>query len=260
MIFEILIVSGVLGSLAGYLSPFVTNRNLSYLGNGLSHAAFAGAALGLWLNLPPDPVLAAFTIAAGLIMTWLSEKGRLQLDTAMGIFYPMSMALGLLFLLLSQEYHSSALNYLFGSLFLLGATDYVLTGIVVVLVVATLPLWGQMAYATFHRELAVSDGGRVRLGDYILVFLITSFIVVGVKLAGVVLVSAFLTIPGATAGLLRGRFAVVTVRSVLIGASSAILGVLAAWQFDLPAGISIVLVQVFFFLLFFPFSGRAEMR
>lgn len=128
----------------------------------------------------------------------------------------------------------------------------------VLLGLALLPLWGALAYATFDRELALADRVPVGLHDYLLSAYLALALVVAVKVVGVLLVAAFLVIPGAAARLLGRTFAGMTLLALLFALSATLLGLYASFLLDWPSGASVVLAQALLFGLAFlktAFSG-----
>jgi zinc transport system permease protein len=244
------LLAGLLvGALASYLGVLVVQRRLSFLGDGLAHAAFAGVALGLLLQQDPLWVAIPFAVGVSLLITWVREKSSLGDDTSIGIFFAVSVALGVLFMSLRQGFAPDAVAYLFGSILTVTSTDLGLMGLIALGVVLLAPWWRYWAYATFDRELALADRLPVIRHDYLLSALIALVVVVSVKVVGIVLIAAFVVIPAATARLLSQTFAAMTLVSVLIGTLSVLPGLAAAYLFDLPAGSAIVLIQALLFVL-----------
>lgn len=241
----------IVGILAGYYGAFIVQRGLAFLGNGLAHAAFGGVALGILLELEPLWVSIPFTIAAAVGITWVRAHSNIGDDSSIGIFMATSMALGIIFISMRQEYSASAINYLFGSILAVSANDLVVGGGILGVTVCFLPFWRRWAYATFDRELAEADRIPVQRDDYILSILVALTVVISVKIVGIVLVTASLIIPAATARLYARTFFQMTVGSVLVGILTSILGLTAAYYFNLPGGAAIILLQavVFFFSL-----------
>lgn len=244
-------IAGILvGFLASYYGVFVVQRGLSFLGSGLAHAAFGGVALGLLLGVEPLWIAVPFTIIVALGITWVRESTDLSGDTTIGIFFSVSVALGVVFLFLKREYTADAFTYLFGSILAVTKTDLWITAGVTAIAVLTLPLWGQLAYATFDRELAETDRVPIVRDNYLLSVLIAITVVVAVKVVGIILIAAFLVIPAATAKLVSRTFLMMTILSIIIGVSSAMAGLWTSYFLDTPSGAMIILVQAgLFFLL-----------
>lgn len=122
--FQRALLAGLLVSLlGGALSAFVVQRRLSFLGDGLAHAAFAGVALGLFLAEEPLYLALPFTLAVALAITYVKERSGLSEDTAIGVFFALSVALGAVFLAKARGYVGDAMGYLFGSLLAVGPGD-----------------------------------------------------------------------------------------------------------------------------------------
>ncbi len=250
-----LIAGALMGLLGGYFGTFVVQRGLAFLGDGLAHAAFGGVALGILLNTSPLAVAVPFTMAVAVGITWVRQRTRLGADTSVGIFFAVSMALGIIFLSMKEGYAPDAFAFLFGSILAVTSADLWITTAVVVLVAAAWPLWGRWAYATFDRELALADRVRVVRHDYLLSILVAVSIVVGIKLVGIVLITAFLVIPAATARLFSRSLATMTVLAVSVGVVTALGGLLASYAFDMPSGATVILSQALVF-----FGGLAVRR
>jgi zinc transport system permease protein len=248
--FQRAFVAGILvGFLASYYGVFIVQRGLSFLGSGLAHAAFGGVALGLLLSVEPLWIAVPFTVIVALGITWVRERTSLGRDTAVGIFFSVSMALGIVFLSLKKDYAADAFSYLFGSILSVQESDLWVTLGVVVVTLATLPLWGKWAYATFDRELAVSDRLPVVKHDYLLSVLIAVTVVVAVKVVGITLIAAFMVIPPATARLVSSTFLRMTFISILLGISSAFCGLFLSYYLDIPSGACIILIQAALFFI-----------
>ena len=236
---------------AALLGVFVVQRGLSFLGDGLAHASFGGVALGLLIGVS-QPLLVAlpFTLGASLGIAWVRERTQLSSDTAIGIFFAVSVALGVLFISLQEGYTVDAWQLLFGSI--LGITQgdlWVVAGVALLSVSLFVPLWGQLAYATLDAELAQTDGVRVRRLEYLLFALAAVIIVASVKVVGVILIASYLVIPAASARLLSRSLFHMTLLSILIGLVSTALGLILSYFLDVPSGSTIILTQAAVFVV-----------
>ena len=146
-------------------------------------------------------------------------------------------------------YTTDAFTYLFGSILAVSGTDLWVSGGILVVTALTIPLWGRWSYATIDREAAMADGIPVRLDDYLISVLIAVTIVVSAKIVGIVLISAFLVIPAASARLVSRRFVGMTILSVVFGVFTAVSGLFMSVELDLPSGATIILVQTVVFVV-----------
>lgn len=253
------LMAGILiGLMCGYYGVFIVQRGLSFLGDGLAHAAFGGVALGLLLGWTPLWVALPFTVLVSLGITYLREKTELQGDTAIGIFFAVSVALGVLFLGLKKDYTADAFSYLFGSILSVGVFDlWVMLGLLVLTVVLIPSTWKLLAYSTFDPELAASDGVNVRLLNYFLSVVVAVTVVVSVKVIGIVMVASFLVIPAATARLRSHTLYQMSLWSASLAALASLLGLLASYLVNVPSGSTIILAQAFFFVLAMVFPRKS---
>lgn len=237
----------LVGLLAGYYGVFVVQRQLSFLGAGLAHAAFGGVALGLLLQTNPMVTTLPFTILVALSISWVGDRTQLAGDTSIGVFFAVSVALGIVFLSLKQQYTADAFAYLFGSILAVQTLDLWITAAITGAAVLSTPLWGRWAYATFDEELARADRLPVKRDNYIFSVLLAATIVVAVKVVGILLIAAFLVIPPATSRLLVKTFQGMTIMSISIGMATAVVGLLSSYWLNIPSGPAIILVQAALF-------------
>lgn len=246
------IITGILG---GYYGSFIIQRRMSFLGDGLAHVAFGGVALGLLLQFEPLWIATPFTILVAVSLTFLKEKTNLEIDTAIGIFFAISVALGVLFISLNKKYTSDAFSYLFGSILLVSQTDLYFAGMFVIFTfIFSMIFWKRWTYASFDSELALSDKISVTKYNYLLSVLIAVAVVISIKLVGIILVSSFMVIPSATSKIISKSFGQLTLYGIFFGIISAVMGIFSAIIFDVPSGSGIILTQALFFLLILIFS------
>lgn len=233
----------LIGLLGGYYGSFLVQRGLSFLGSGLAHAAFGGVALGIFLEQSPPLVAMPFTVLVSIGITYIRKSTRLTHDTAVGILFAISMALGIALLSMRREYSADAVNYLFGSILAVERFDIILLLILTLITILLIPMWKRWAYATFDAELARADRLHVDRDDYILSAILALLIVSMVKAVGAVLASAFLVIPAATARLLTRTFFTMTILSIVFAIGGSLVGLFVAYEADIPAGAGIILIQ-----------------
>jgi zinc transport system permease protein len=245
------LIAGIMvGFLASYYGVFIVQRRMSFLGSGLGHAAFGGVALGLLLNVQPLWIAIPFTVIVSLSISYLKEKTKLAADTAIGILFSLSVALGIIFLSFKDGFSVDAFNYMFGTILGVSESDLYVTGVLIIITIASFFIyWHKWAYSSFDNELARADRIKVVRGDYVLSVLIAVTIVVSVKVVGIVLIASFLVIPAAAARLISGSFFRMTIFSVIIGISSSVFGLFLSFVLDKPSGAVIILLQSLLFFI-----------
>ncbi len=240
-----LVAGLILGAITGFFGVFVVQRKMSFLGSGISHAAFGGVALGLLLGVEPMLVAVPFSLIVAFLIIYLKNKTSLGSDTTIGILFSVAMALGIIFLALKTDYSADAYSYLFGSILSVFPSHLITISVIgVVVVFAAVRYWSRWAYSTFDSELALSDGVPVKTDEYILTLMIALIIVVSIKIVGMLLIGAYLIIPAAAARLVTRTFFQMTIVSVAVGALSSVAGLVLSYVIDLPSGAVIIMLQV----------------
>ncbi|NJR40637.1 MAG: metal ABC transporter permease [Leptolyngbyaceae cyanobacterium CSU_1_4] len=244
-----------LGLLGGLLGSFAILRQLSFFSHTVGHAALLGIVLGVLLNLDPTLTLLPFTVLFGLGVIYLIEQTELWSDTVLNIVFSASLASAVIALSFVKSYQGNLMNLLFGDILAIRYSDLWLSLAVLLVAIASLglTLWAQ-TLLTLHEEMAKAQGIKVRLHQTWFIVLLSLAVAVAIKAVGVLLVNAFLVIPAATAKLLSRRFTVFIVLSSVIGAVSAVTGIIASAALNVSSGPSIVVVQFILFVFAVLFS------
>ncbi len=241
-----LLAGSVLAALLALLGVLVTARGLAYLGDGLSHAAFGGIALGMFIGAQ-TPLLVAipFTAVAAMAIGTLRRRGGFRSDVAMAILFAICFAVGVILLKKAKRTESTfdPEQLLFGNILLVGADDlWVVLGVAGVTLAFVTFAWTRLAYATFDEELARLSGIEVGWLESALLALLAAVVVAAIRLAGVVLVSAFLVIPAASGRVLGRTLAGVAGWAMLSGVIGVLSGFIVAHRLEWSEGASIVLM------------------
>jgi len=260
------LIAGLLIALmTSILGVFVVQRGLAFLGDGLAHASFGGMGLGalivfglgaslgtdifrqpLWVALP-------FTIMAALGIAWVRDQTNLSSDTAVGVFFAVSVSLGVIFFSIippDADIGVDVFDLLFGSILGIRQVDLLMIAIVCVLSLLFFALaWGHLGYATFDEEMAKVDGIRSRILEYLLFAIAGVVVAVSALVVGVILIAAYLVIPAAAARLLSRSLIEWTIISLGIGVITTFLGLIMSFVLDVPSGSTIVLSQALTFIL-----------
>ena len=239
----------LVGGICALAGVFVVLNGLSFIGAGISHSAFGGIALGFLLGT--DPVLTAlvFVLLVTLGIGEVKERSILQHDTIVGIFFAATMAFGVLAIGLLKGTYIDVFGYLFGNILALTAADLWQSAILAAAILAlVLLLYKELVAITFDREFSRVIGIPVRALSTLLLVMIAVSIVLSVKSVGIVLVSALIVTPAATARLLTRSFPAMLLCSTIVGIGSSVLGLFLSVWFDISSGAAMVLTStaVFF--------------
>lgn len=234
------------------LGVFLVLRRDAMIGHGLAHVAFAGVAIGLFLNVMPLVAALGIAIGAALIIFYLKEKAGIYSDTALAILSSTGFAVGLLLVSLSRNFTVDLFAYLFGEILAIEIHEVGLSiGLAVAVIIAVMSNYHRFMYMTFDRESAKVSGIKVNRLDILLTVLTAITVVLGMKLVGILLVSALLVIPAAAGLQLATNFKQSMVVSAIVALISVLLGIFLSFYLDFPASGTIVIVSFLLFLVLF---------
>jgi zinc transport system permease protein len=243
--------AGVFVALAcALLGVFLILRRDAMIGHGLAHIMFAGVALGLLLDMMPLIAALVVGILAALAIMNLKEKAGVYGDTAIAIMSSIGFAAGILIVSFSNKFNVDLFGYLFGDILAIDSTEVwlsiVLAGSILFVIILC---YRRFMFMTFDRESARAAGIKVKRLDTLLTVLTAVTVVLGMKVVGLLLVSALLVIPSAAGLQLGSSFKKAMILASLVAVLSVILGLVFAFYLDFPASGTIVLFSAFFFLL-----------
>ncbi|MDT8323586.1 MAG: metal ABC transporter permease [Bacteroidota bacterium] len=252
-----LIEAVLVGGICAVIGVYVVLNGLSFIGAGISHSTFAGVGIGLLLGIEPLLTALIFAVLVALSIGAVSEKSRLRHDTAVGIFFAATMALGVLLIGLMRDRYVDVLGYLFGNILALTAADVWLSAVMAAVTAGVIfALYKEFLALSFDAEVAAVMGLPVRKLHYLLLVLIALTVVLSVKSVGVVLVSALIVTPAAAAWQLTVSFRRMMLLSLFFGIASSVAGLLISWYVDIPSGAGIVLIATLLFFAAWIFSPR----
>ncbi|NLO44162.1 MAG: metal ABC transporter permease [Candidatus Cloacimonetes bacterium] len=248
------VLSGI--SLAVF-APYVTLRRISYMGEALSHIAFAGIAIALISGMNLTLGAWIFVSIVALLISWLSRKEKIQEANTITIFLSLSMALGIVLISLSKNYAFDLSSYLFGNVLLISISEVWALGILNVFnILFILIFYKELFYLSYNPEMAKVFRIRVGLIDHLFYLLLAANIVLNLKSAGIILVTAQLILPAVIAFNLAKKLGWIIAISVIAAIVSALIGFYLSFVLDIPTGATIVIVQAFIYALSFIFKRR----
>ena len=238
----------VIALAAGPLGCFVVWRRMAYFGDTMAHSALLGVALGFLMGL--DPSYGVLLVTVSVVLLGLERFGQMSNDTLLGILSHTALALGLVTVATMTWLRLDLFGYLFGDILAVGLADiaFILGAGLVSLGVLAL-IWNPLLLVTIDADMAAAEGlsaGRLRL---VYTLLLAVFIAVAMKLVGILLITALLIIPAATARRLARSPEQMACMAALAGALSVLLGLLGSFEADTPTGPTIVAAAAFLFVV-----------
>lgn len=237
-------------AVTGPLGAFVVWRRMAYFGDTLAHSSLLGVALALLLSINPTLSVVVVCLVLALILVALQQQKTLASDTLLGILSHTSLAVGLVAMALMPNVRVDLLSLLFGDLLTVTRSDvitiYVIGAIAIGLMVY---LWKPLLAITIHEELARVEGVPVTAVRTALMLIVALEIAIAMKVVGVLLITALLVIPAATARRFANTPEQMAIFASLAGCLAVLMGLSASWFVDTPAGPSIVLSAGILFIL-----------
>ena len=251
----------VVGVLCSALGTYVVLRKLSFIGDGLAHASFAGIVVAYLRGANFYAGAAVATIVTALAIGFVNRRGRVSLDTAIGVLFTAAFALGIFLMSRSTRATVDLSNYLFGNILGVSSSDVeVVVGVGLGIAVVVGALWRPLLYTSFDPVVAEAAGIRAWFIDYALLVILALTIIVSVQLVGIVLVAALLVTPAAAAGQLTERFVPMMLLSCAFGIISAIGGLYASYELHASSGATIVLLATLIFFAALAINARRRRR
>ncbi|MDF2371095.1 MAG: metal ABC transporter permease [Rhizobiaceae bacterium] len=235
---------------AAPLGCFVVWRRLAYFGDTLSHAALLGVAMAFLLEL--NVTLSVFIVcgAVALALVFLQRNATLSSDALLGLLAHSSLALGLVALAFMTWIRIDLMGLLFGDILAVSVADIsvIYLGGAAVLAVLAL-IWNPLFAATVNHEIAEAEGQKPDRTNIIFMLLMATVIAISMKIVGVLLITALLIIPAATARRFARGPEQMAIIAALIGAAAVVGGLFGSLNWDTPSGPSIVVAAMVLFLL-----------
>jgi zinc transport system permease protein len=253
------LLTGLLASVAcGVVGVYVVVKRIVFISGGIAHASFGGIGLGYLLGVSPVLGATGFTLASALGMGLITRRTRLPEDTAIGILWAMGMAMGVVFVGLAPGYAPDLFTYLFGNILTVPASDLivmlVLDAVVVGLVVA---FYKEFLAVSFDEEFSTVVGVPVQGLYLLLLCMVALTVVVLIRVVGIILVIALLTMPAALAKQHTYDIRKMMLLASLFGAGFTLGGLWLSFELDVASGATIILLGGTVLLLRF---GGARLR
>jgi zinc transport system permease protein len=250
------LIAGFLAAVAcGTVGVYVVVKRIVFISGGIAHASFGGIGLGYLVGV--NPILGAtfFSLATALAMGLITRRTKLPEDTIIGILWAIGMALGIIFIGLAPGYAPDLFSYLFGSILTVPVSDLILMLVLDAVIIAVVfLLYKELLALSFDEEFGRVVGVPTEGLYLLLLCLIALTVVVLIRVVGIILVIALLTIPAALARQFTYDLRKMIPLAITIGAIFTFSGLWLSYLLDLASGATIILVSGTALLLSFGLS------
>ena len=239
------LMAGVLASVAcGTIGTFVVVNRIVFVSGGIAHAAYGGIGLAYYLGIDPMLGAVAFSVASALGMGTVQRRTRQRADTIIGVMWATGMAIGIIFVDLAPGYKADLMSYLFGSILAVPSSDlWVMLALDVAIVAVTALFYKELLAVSFDETFAAVANVPVGAIYLMLLCLTALTVVMMMRVVGLILVIALLTIPAAISGQLVTDIKRMMVLASVLGVVFTAGGLWLAYSLDLTSGAAIILVS-----------------
>lgn len=231
------IVCGIIGSI-------IVEKRLVMMSGGIAHASFGGIGLGYFLNIEPIIGGLIFAIMSSLGISYINRKSHTNTDALIGMFWSAGMALGIVFVSLMPGYPPDMTSYLFGNILTISRLDlYMMIVLDIIIVLSIVIFFNYWKSYLFDDEFTSVLGINTTKLEYFLFILIALAIIVLIRVVGIILVIALLTIPPSIAKQFSYDLKHIMILSIIFGMIFSVLGLIFSYYFNISSGASIILLS-----------------
>ena len=273
-----LIVGALVSLCASLLGVSLVLKRYSMIGDGLSHVGFGALTIAMAMgfvtfeSLPgflpdslrkwiaglcgsiaksPLPFTLVVVVLCAFLLLWLSERSRMQGDSAIAIISTSALALGVVVTSMTSGMNVDVYNYMFGSILAMSESDvYISVGLSMVVIVLFMLFYPRIFAVTFDEVFARATGMKAGLYNMLIAMLTAITVVIGMRMMGTLLISSLIIFPALSSMRVFSRFRAVTVSSAIISVSCFIIGMMLSCVCSLPTGACIVGINLIVFMVF----------
>jgi len=250
------VIAAVLVNIAcGIVGTYVVIKKIVFISGGISHAAFGGIGLGYFLGIPwIPPIVAAipFSLLSAITIGLISKRSKLSEDAAIGIIWAVGMASGIIFINLTPGYAPDLFSYLFGNILTIPVSDlYIMLVMDFIIILIVVLFFKEFNAASFDEEFSTVIGIPNRILYLVLLCMVALSAVVLIRIVGIILVIALLTIPSSICRQFTYNMKKLIISSIVTGIILTITGLWISYLLDLASGATIILLLALVFLLSF---------
>jgi len=245
------VIAGFFTSLiCGVIGSFVVVNRLVFLAGGIAHAAFGGIGIAFFFGIPYMFGTLGFSLIAAMLMTAVVLKNKSRADTFIGILWAVGMATGIILLDMTPGYNVNLMSYLFGSILAVPGSDiWWMIGLSVTTLAAVTFFYRDLLAISYDDEFARLRGVPVNLIYFLFIGLVAVSIVIIIRVVGLILVIALLTIPPYIAEKYSRSLAQMMMISTLLAIIFNLSGLWVAYTYNLTSGATIILVAAAAFFI-----------
>ncbi len=249
------LLSAVLVSIiSGFIGSLILVNKMTFLTGGIAHSSYGGIGLAIYFGLPIFFGASVFAVVSAILIALISFKQRHRIDIFIGLIWAVGMAIGIVFIDLTPGYNVDLMSYLFGSILAVSKSDLIFMAILlVVILIFTHRYYREILAISYDSEYATLRGINAK-GFFVAILVLSALaVVVAIKVVGLILVIALMTIPTYIAELSSKSLYGMMIKSAIYSTIFSVSGLIVSYLFDITSGASIILIaatSLIIFLLF----------
>ena len=239
------ILAGLLVSFAsGIIGSLIVVNRMVFLAGGIAHTSYGGIGVAVYFGLPIFLGASVFAVLAALLMALITLKQRDKIDTFIGLIWAVGMAIGIILVDLTPGYNVDLMSYLFGSILAVTSEDINYMGILLTAIVIIVSVfYREILAVSYDSEYAKLRGINVKIFYTLILVLSALTVVIAIKVVGLILVIALLTIPIYIAEKLSNSLGMMMFIAGILSSFFTLIGLVLSYQFDITSGASIIIVS-----------------
>jgi zinc transport system permease protein len=251
------ILAAILASIAcGIIGVYVVVKKIVFISGGITHASFGGIGIGYYLGINPLFGLIPFSLLSAIIMGLVSKRTKVAEDTAIGILWSLGMAIGIILIYWTPGYAPDLMTYLFGNILTVPMSDiYLMLGLDAVIMFVVYAYYKQFMALCFDEEFTKVSGLSAEKLYLLLLCLIALTIVLLIKVVGIILIIALLTMPASLSRHYTNNLGKMMYLAIIFGVFFSLAGLYLSYVFDAPSGATIILAMSSVYILHFLYDG-----
>ena len=252
------LIAGIFVSFAaGIIGSLIVVNRMVFLAGGMAHASYGGIGMAVYFGFPIFLGASLFAVAAAILIASLTMQTRHRMDTFIGLIWAVGMAIGVIFVDLTPGYNVDLMSYLFGSILAVSTEDLCFMGVLLVFILFVVTFWYRDILAvSYDSEYASLRGVNVKFFYTLILILSALTVVIAIKVVGLILVIAMLTIPVYIAEKLSSSLLTMMFLSGAIATLFTMVGLWMSYTYDLTSGASIIIVSALSLGLFLLFAKK----
>ena len=253
------LVGSLVALCSALLGVSLVLKRYSMIGDGLSHVGFGAMPIAAAMNAAPLTVAIPVVIVAAILLLRISGNAKIKGDAAIALISTTSLAVGVMVISLTTGMNTDVYNYMFGSILAMSAEDVKLSLVLSVFVLILFIVFYHKIFAiTFDETFARATGVKAGVYNTLIAVLTAVTIVVGMRIMGTMLISSLIVFPALSAMRCCRSFKSVVICSGAVSVVCFFIGMVFSYALSIPAGASIIAVNLAVFALFFCIGSAAE--